>query len=140
MSPIVFWLQQAVLVAFVLLGVAVGADWLRRRDRERGWLVLAIVLLAAMAGLSGLQPLLGGRLLSGAAVVAFIGSGYALFRFRAAFLPVPPRVARAVLAAAAAAAGLLLVLVLFSGRGPVAWPLAVQQPSLSSARCCSPAA
>src|SRR5205814_5351565 len=122
-SPIVFWLQQAVLVAFVLLGVAVGADWLRRRDRERGWLVLAIVLLAAMAGLSGLQPLLGGRLLSGAAVVAFIGSGYALFRFRAAFLPVPPRVARAVLAAAAAAAGLLLVLVLFSGRGPVAWPL-----------------
>ena len=123
MSPIVFWLQQAVLVAFVLLGVAVGADWLRRRDRERGWLVLAIVLLAAMAGLSGLQPLLGGRLLSGAAVVAFIGSGYALFRFRAAFLPVPPRVARAVLAAAAAAAGLLLVLVLFSGRGPVAWPV-----------------
>jgi len=122
-SPIVFWLQQAVLVAFVLLGVAVGADWLRRRDRERGWLVLAIVLLAAMAGLSGLQPLLGGRLLSGAAVVAFIGSGYALFRFRAAFLPVPPRVARAVLAAAAAAAGLLLVLVLFSGRGPVAWPV-----------------
>ena len=123
MSPIVFWLQQAVLVAFVLLGVAVGADWLRRRDRERGWLVLAIVLLAAMAGLSGLQPLLGGRLLSGAAVVAFIGSGYALFRFRAAFLPVPPRVARAMLAAAAAAAGLLLVLVLFSGRGPVAWPV-----------------
>ena len=123
MSPIVFWLQQAVLVAFVLLGVAVGADWLRRRDRERGWLVLAIVLLAAMAGLSGLQPLLGGRLLSGAAVVAFIGSGYALFRFRAAFLPVPPRVARAVLAAGAAAAGLLLVLVLFSGRGPVAWPV-----------------
>ena len=123
MSPIVFWLQQAVLVAFVLLGVAVGADWLRRRDRERGWLVLAIVLLAAMAGLSGLQPLLGGRLLSGAAVVAFIGSGYALFRFRAAFLPVPPRVARAVLAAAVAAAGLLLVLVLFSGRGPVAWPV-----------------
>ncbi|HEX6350276.1 MAG TPA: histidine kinase dimerization/phospho-acceptor domain-containing protein, partial [Candidatus Dormibacteraeota bacterium] len=125
MSGLLAWLHQAVLVAFLLLGVAVAADWLRRRDRERGWLVVAIVLLAVVTGLSALQPLLGGRVLSALAVVAFVGSGYALFRFRAAFLPVSARVQKAVLVAATAAAALLLIVVLLAPRGPLAGPALV---------------
>ena len=123
MSEVLAWLQHAVLAAFVLLGILVGADWLRTRDRERGWLVLAIVLLASVSGLSALQPLLGGRFMGALSALAFVGSGYALFRFRAAFLPVSPRWQRAVLGVAAAAAAVLLALVLVDGHGGAASPL-----------------
>jgi signal transduction histidine kinase/DNA-binding response OmpR family regulator len=126
MSTLLFWLQQAVLLAFVLLGVLVAADWLRTRDRHRGFLVLAIVLLATVAGLSRLQSLAGGgKAMSALVVAAFVGSGYSVFRFRAAFLPVSRGWHRAVLATALLSAGLLVALVLADGQrrtvSPLAW-------------------
>ena len=124
MSSLLFWLQQAILLAFILLGLAVVANWLRTRDGERGFLAAAIVLLGLVAGLARLQSSLGGgRWVSALVVVAFVGSGYAVFRFRAAFLPVSRAWQRAVLAMALASAGVLALLVLVGKGGGQASPL-----------------
>ena len=55
MKEIVPYLQDAVAVAFVALGVVTAISWLRRRDRSLGFLALAIILLAAVSGLGRLQ-------------------------------------------------------------------------------------
>ena len=93
MSDLVRYLQDAVAVAFVALGVLVAISWLRRRDRSMGFLALAIILLAAVSGLGRLQahlpftiPLLGQINLLG-----FAGSGYALLLYRNSLIPLPRR-------------------------------------------------
>jgi len=93
MAQAVAWLQDAVALAFVALGVATAAGWLRRRDRSGGFLALAIILLAFVSGAGRLQahvpfsiPLLGG-----AELIAFAGCGYALLRYRDAIIPLPQR-------------------------------------------------
>src|SRR5437879_5177334 len=93
MSGIVTFMQDAVAVAFVALGVLVAINWLRRRDRSMGFLALAIILLAAVSGLGRLQahlpftiPLLGTLNLIG-----FAGSGYALLLYRNSLIPLPRR-------------------------------------------------
>ena len=106
-------LQGAVAVAFLLLGLATAVSWLLRRDRSLGFLALAIVLLSAfvlsgrLAGLLGIaSPLivLAGVLVAG--VLALLGSGYALLRFRDSFIPLPPRWHAVAVVAAVAAGGL----------------------------------
>ena len=93
MSQFVAFLQDAVAVAFVILGVATAAHWLRRRDRSMGYLALAIVLLAAVAGLGRLQAHLPFMipLLSDINLLAFAGCGYALLRYRDTLIPLPRR-------------------------------------------------
>src|SRR2546421_8844284 len=93
MSDLVRYLQDAVALAFVALGVLVAIGWLRRRDRSMGFLALAIILLAAVSGLGRLQahlpftiPLLGTLNLIG-----FAGSGYALLLYRNSLIPLPRR-------------------------------------------------
>ena len=93
MSDLVRFMQDAVAVAFVALGVLVAINWLRRRDRSMGFLALAIILLAAVSGLGRLQahlpftiPLLGTLNLIG-----FAGSGYALLLYRNSLIPLPRR-------------------------------------------------
>ncbi len=142
MRDLIFWLQQATAVAFVLLGLLVAGDWLRRRDRERGFLVAAIVLLAAVVALGKLRDVLGWPVLSALAVAAFIGSGYAVFRFRDSFLPVSRAWRRAAGAAAVLATLVLVVLVLVGRPAPpplaavlavlaiLAWALMVGEPIL----------
>jgi signal transduction histidine kinase/DNA-binding response OmpR family regulator len=142
LRDLIFWLQQATAVAFVLLGLLVAADWLRRRDRERGFLVAAIVLLAAVVALGKLRDVLGWPVLSALAVAAFIGSGYAVFRFRDSFLPVSRAWRRAAGAAAVLATLVLVVLVLVGRPAPpplvavlavlaiLAWALMVGEPIL----------
>src|SRR6266568_1900924 len=79
----------AIEVAFVLLSVATVADWLTHRERRRGYLALAfgsltlLVLLAPSLSQSG--PL--GELLTGAGIVLFLLSGWALLLFRDSFIP-----------------------------------------------------
>ena len=62
-------------VAFVLLGVAVGIGWARRRDRSLGFLALAIVLLSSVSLLGRIPALLNYTppLLSEISLVAFLG-------------------------------------------------------------------
>ncbi|HKC83344.1 MAG TPA: hypothetical protein VKD46_05045, partial [bacterium] len=76
MTEFVAFLQEAVAVAFVVLGIGTAYHWLRRRDESIAFLALAIILLAAVVGLGRLQahlpftiPLLGGIEL-----LAFAGS------------------------------------------------------------------
>src|SRR6267378_6472525 len=112
MNDLVPWLQDAVAIAFVALGVVTAISWLRSRDPSMGFLALAIILLSAVSGLGRLQahlsftiPLLGTINLLG-----FAGSGYALLLYRDSLIPLPRRW-HAVAIGSLAAASLLLVLV-----------------------------
>ena len=98
-------------VGFVLLGVAVGIGWARRRDRSLGFLALAIVLLSLVSLLGRVPALLNYTppLLSEISLVAFLGCGYALLRYRASLIPIPPPWhAVAVVSVAAAGGGYLV--------------------------------
>jgi len=93
MADPVVWLQDVSAAAFVLLGVVTGVSWLRKRDAATGFLALAIVLLSSVTLLSRLPALLHMTrpLLQQVALVLFMGSGYALLRFRASLIPLPRR-------------------------------------------------
>ena len=83
-------LQWVSAIAYTLLGLVAVADWLRRRERIRGYLAIAL-------GLLGLIILLGQvKTLEGAAYPAFlgyvtsvglIGSGYGLLLLRHQLIP-----------------------------------------------------
>jgi len=110
MSELVRYLQDAVAVAFVALGVLVAIGWLRRRDRSMGFLALAIILLAAVSGLGRLQTHLPFTipLLSTLNLLGFAGSGYALLLYRNSLIPLPRRW-HAVAIASLAAASVFLI-------------------------------
>ncbi len=79
----------AIEVAFIFLSVATVADWLTHRERRRGYLALAfgsLTLLVLLApSLSRQGPL--GELLTGAGIMLFLLSGWALLLFRDSFIP-----------------------------------------------------
>src|SRR5712692_2029191 len=79
----------AIEVAFVLLSVAMLADWLSHRERRRGYLALAfgsLTLLVLIApSLSDSGPY--GRPLIDLAILLFLLSGWALLMFRDSFIP-----------------------------------------------------
>jgi signal transduction histidine kinase/DNA-binding response OmpR family regulator len=82
-------LQNIGAIAFVLLGVAVGLGWLRRRDRSLGFMALAIVLLSFVSLVSKIASLfhLTSMAVADVSVVALLGSGYALLRYRGSLIP-----------------------------------------------------
>src|SRR6266568_654461 len=93
MKDLVPYLQDAVAIAFVALGLVTAISWLRRRDRSLGFLALAIILLAAVSGLGRVQahlpfmvPWLGMINLAG-----FMASAYALPLYRDTIIPLPRR-------------------------------------------------
>src|SRR5438128_3444442 len=93
MKDLVPYLQDAVAIAFVALGLVTAISWLRRRDRSLGFLALAIILLAAASGLGRVQahlpfivPWLGVINLAG-----FMASAYALLLYRDTIIPLPRR-------------------------------------------------
>jgi len=92
-KDLVPYLQDAVAIAFVLLGVVTAIGWLRRRDRSAGFLALAIILLAAVIGLGRLQAHLPFQipLLGQINLVGFMGSAYALLLYRSSVIPLPRR-------------------------------------------------
>ena len=110
MSNLIAFMQNLDALAFVLLGVAVGIGWARRRDRSLGFLALAIVLLSFVSLLGRVPALLHYTppLLSEISLIAFLGCGYALLRYRASLIPIPPPWhAVAVVSVAAAGGGYL---------------------------------
>src|SRR2546425_4817991 len=84
-------LQNVTTVAFILLGVATAITWARHRDRALGFLALAIVLLSSVTVLGRLPALLHFTppLLTEIDLIFFVGSSYALLRFRASLIPLP---------------------------------------------------
>ncbi|TME94510.1 MAG: hypothetical protein E6I34_03475, partial [Chloroflexi bacterium] len=93
MNDIVAFMQNVDAAAFVLLGVAVGITWLRNRDGSTGWLALAIVLLSLVIAAGRVPALLHFTppLLSQLSLLGFVGSGYALFRYRGSLIPLSSR-------------------------------------------------
>src|SRR5260370_11722950 len=93
MKGVIDFMQDVDALAFVVLGVAVGIGWARRRDRSLGFLALAIVLLSAVSLLGRLPQLLGVTppLLSEISLIAFVGCGSALLRSPASLIPLPSR-------------------------------------------------
>ncbi len=89
MTNVLAALQNVTTVAFVLLGVATAVTWARHRDRSLGWLALAIILLSSVSVLGRLPQLLHYTppLLTEIDLIFFVGSSYALLRFRASLIP-----------------------------------------------------
>jgi signal transduction histidine kinase/DNA-binding response OmpR family regulator len=83
------YLQNAGAIAFVLLGVATAVGWARRKDRSLGFLALAIVLLSLVSLLGRIPPSYAPPLIPQISLIAFMGSGYALLRFRGSLIPLP---------------------------------------------------
>ena len=109
------YFQNSVALAFALLGVVTAIGWARRRDRSLGLLALAIVLLSVVALLGRVHALFGIQppLLSEVSLIGFMGSGYALFRFRGSLIPLSRRWRSAApIATVVAVAGYLLLGVL----------------------------
>jgi signal transduction histidine kinase/DNA-binding response OmpR family regulator len=108
MKDVVTLLENIDAVAFALLGVATAVGWARRRDPSLLWLAVAIVLLSLVSLLGRIPVLLHVTppLLPQISLLVFMGSGYALLRYRASLIPLPTRwhaVAAAAMASASVA-------------------------------------
>src|SRR4030088_1455449 len=106
----------AIEVAFVLLTVAMLADWLSHRERRRAYLALAfgsltlLVLLAPSLSQSGSY----GPLVTDVGIVLFLLSGWALLMFRDSFMSLGANIRRF-----AAIALVLVALLGFAAQLPV---------------------
>jgi len=89
----VLTLDRAVAAAFVCLGVASVVHWLHYRDNRWRWLATALGLFGLVAVVGQPQILGGpvGALLPALSTTLFMGTGYSLLSFRAAFLPLSRR-------------------------------------------------
>jgi signal transduction histidine kinase/DNA-binding response OmpR family regulator len=89
-TSVLAFLQNLTTIAFLLLGAAIVISWARHRDRTQGFLALAIVLLSLVSVLGRIPALLHFTppLLSEIDLLLFVGSAYALLRFRGSLIPV----------------------------------------------------
>jgi signal transduction histidine kinase len=106
-ADVLFGLQIATDVAFVLLTIAGATDWVRHRDTRRSHLAIAfgsltaLILIAPAVGQAGTYN----QVITDVAAVIFLVSGYALLMFRDSFIPLgagPRRAVRIVILAVAA--------------------------------------
>jgi len=107
--------QAAVSLSFLALGVFTVVDWLRHRERSRGYLALAFATLGLTSGVGQLNTLTGYRLdppLGDLALVLFMASGYALLLFRDSFIPLSRRLQVGALVLTLAATAFALVVAL----------------------------
>jgi signal transduction histidine kinase len=83
-------LPLAIEVAFILLTVAMLADWLSQRERRRGYLALAFGSLTLLVLIAPSFSQSGGSdaLLTDIGIVLFLLSGWALLMFRDSFIPI----------------------------------------------------
>jgi signal transduction histidine kinase/DNA-binding response OmpR family regulator len=138
------YLQNLSALAFLLLGVVTSVGWLRHRASDVGSLALAIVLLSLVTLLGRAPSILHFTppLLSQLSVLAFMGSGYALLRYRSSIIPLLPAMHTAAVMAILGTSAIYLVsqAAVDSGRAPassqtlpvlalvVVWSAAVCEP------------
>ena len=94
MSGLLLFLQYAVNLAFVILGLLTLRDWLVHRERSRGYLALAIGLLAITALIGQVQTFFGnpfGEAGTDVDALVFLASAYAMLLFRSSFIPLSRR-------------------------------------------------
>ena len=84
-------LQNIGALAFILLGVATAVRWARQRTPSTGFLALAIILLSFVTVAGRLSALLhlNSMAVTSLTLVAFMGSAYALLRYRDSLIPLP---------------------------------------------------
>ena len=89
MTTVLEGVTVATQVAFVLLGLATLVDWARHRDRQRTFLILALLSLSLLSILTPVNSVLHlpARATTALAVVLFLGSGYFLLLFRDSLIP-----------------------------------------------------
>src|SRR6266567_6797222 len=89
MTSVLQALDIAVQAAFVALALFTLTDWLRHRDRQRVWLVVALLSLSALVVLTPAAAVIGlsGQLVTDLSLVLFVLSGYALLMFRNSLIP-----------------------------------------------------
>ncbi len=112
MTEVLQILTYTVSLAFLLLGLLTLRDYLRHRERSRGFLALAIGLLAVTNILGAIQTFSGNALgVAGQdlSVLVFLASGYALLLFRGSFIRLSPRARWIALAVAILAGALFIV-------------------------------
>jgi signal transduction histidine kinase/CheY-like chemotaxis protein len=103
-TEILPYLQNLGAVAFVLLGVATVATWLRHRDHSLLFLGVAIVLLSIVSlvgrvtAITNINP----PLLPEISLIGFMASGYALLLYRNSLIPLKRKWLVAALVAIAA--------------------------------------
>src|SRR4029077_20209798 len=98
MTSVLQALNIAVQAAFVALALFTLTDWIRHRDRQRLWLVVALVSLSALAVLTPAAALIGVavQIDTDLALVLFVLSGYALLMFRNSLIPLGGRLTAAI--------------------------------------------
>jgi len=84
-------LQNIGTLAFVLLGVAIAIRWAGQRTQTTGFLALAIILLSFVSLVGRVSALLNLSSIAVTAIslAAFMGSAYALLRYRDSLIPLP---------------------------------------------------
>lgn len=87
-------------LGFIALGLATAVEWSHYRGRAQGRLALSLGCLAVVAALGRVQDLLNpphevATVIAVFNIVAFMASGYFVFLFRDAFLPVGRRALQA---------------------------------------------
>jgi len=111
MDVILAVMPLAIEVAFVLLAVAMIADWLSHRERRRAYLALAFgsltLLILVAPSLSQSGPY--GQLITDIGIVLFLLSGWALLMFRDSFISLRRSTRRAVTASLVLVAALGMV-------------------------------
>lgn len=130
MTVVVQALQYATAAGFVLLAAITVRDWLRSRERSRGYLALAIGLLGFVSLVSQvarfLQPPIS-IAVSELNVVAFMLSGYALLLFRDSLAPLRFKT-KALVAAVCVVATLAIGVIVLLPKSPVWLQLAIAIP------------
>jgi hypothetical protein len=121
MTDVLQLLQYAVSVGFVGLSIAILIDWLRYRERSRGYLALAIGLLGVTSLLGRVSALLGAEfylILTALTLAALMGSGYMLLLFRDTFVPLTQRMRNVALVAVVFATVLEIGVIAVNGSRP----------------------
>jgi signal transduction histidine kinase len=108
MSSAVGFVTALTATAFVALGIAAGADWLRHRERRRGLLAWSLLSLAGVAGLGQVTrwvtlPKPVTVVVTALTIALFMATAYFVLLFRDSFIPLNRRVLRAATVVTAAA-------------------------------------
>jgi len=103
--------QAVVSLSFLALGVLTVVDWLRHRERSRGYLALALGTLGLTSVAGQVNALTDYHLtaIGDLVLVLFMVSGYALLLFRDSFIPLSRRLRVGALVLTAAATAFALV-------------------------------
>jgi len=106
--------QAVVSLSFLALGVFTVVDWLRHRERSRGYLALALATLGLTSVLGQLNALIGYRVpaVGGLTLILFMASGYSLLLFRDSFIPLGRRLRVGALVLTVTATAIALVVTL----------------------------